>query len=374
MRRVLTLLVFSVIVLPVLAATRITVAQLEQFLISKEASKGSDSEIAERLGSVELTEQLTAQTFARIESKTSLAPKSIEQLQLIAAASIFYAPPTAELPIRVAPDRALQQQMINMATEYVDGTLQRLPDFLAIRTTDTFDDTPLQAGSKHGRPKAEMRFVRESRREIAYRSGKEIVGSASNDSGYSPADASSAFAAFTTKGDFGPVLKTVLDDSFKGSVVWRRWQRRESGAPVAVFRYRVPRPDSHYLFDFCCYQKSKDDPQSYRFRYRAGYHGEIYLDPATGAVDRITLEAELTEDDPVMVSGTAVQYGHVNIGEKDYICPVRGVAVSEVHNMEMEVAEQVGPERLINEVRFSNYHKFASSVRILPESPDANRR
>lgn len=75
-----------------------------------------------------------------------------------------------------------------------------------------------------------------------------------------------------------------------------------------------------------------------------------------------------------MVSGTAVQYGRVNIGGKDYICPIRGVAVSELHNLAMEDTYKIGPERLINEVRFSNYHKFASTMRILPEGPDTNRQ
>ena len=374
MRRFSVLLVLSVFALPVRADTRVTVAQLEQFLISKHASKESDAEIADRLVSVQLTEQLTAQTFTRIESETNLGPKTTEQLRLIAASSIFCAPPTAELPKRAAPDDVLQQQMMNSAIEYVDGVLQRLPDFLAIRTTDTFDNAPQPTGSKHVKPKAEMRFVRESRREIAYRNGQEIVDSASGDSRSSPAESSSGSAGFTTKGEFGPVLKTVLGDSFKGSVVWSRWQTSESGATVAVFRYNVPRPDSHYLVDFCCYEKSVDDPAPRRFTYRAGYHGELYLDPETGAVDRITLEAELTEDDPVMASGTVVQYGHVNIGRKDYVCPVRGVAVSEVHNLVMEVGEELGPERLINEVRFSNYHKFASTVRILPDEPNANRQ
>ena len=75
-----------------------------------------------------------------------------------------------------------------------------------------------------------------------------------------------------------------------------------------------------------------------------------------------------------MISGTAVQYGRVNIGGKDYICPVRGVAVLEVHNLVMEVTDKVGPERLVNEVRFNSYHKFASTVRILPEGTNPHRQ
>jgi hypothetical protein len=364
MRSFSILLIFLVLVNPIRAATRVTVAQLEQFLTSRQAAKQSDGEMADRLVSVQLTEQLTAQTLMRIASEANLGPSTMEQLRLIANSSIFFAPPSEELPNLAVPDQVSQERMLNAAVEYVDGALQRLPDFVAIRTTDSFDNTPQRAGSKRTKPRAVLHLIRESRREITYRNGKEIVDS-DNDSGNGQLG-SSAFAGFTTKGEFGPVLKTILSDSFMERVLWNRWQTSESGALVAVFRYGVSKPASHYLIDFCCYQKSRDNPQSFRFRYLAGYHGELYLDPATGVVDRITLEAELTDDDPVMVSSSAVQYGRVNIGGKSYICPVRSVAVSEIRNLNMELVDKVGPERLINEVRFSDYHKFASTARILP--------
>jgi hypothetical protein len=374
MSRLPILLVFLVVVIPIRAATRVTVAQLEQFLASKQTSKESDVEIAERLGSVELTEQLTAPTFLRIESEANLGPGTLQQLRLMAAFSIFCAPPAAELPTRAAPDQVSQQRMMNSAIEYVEGVLQRLPDFVAIRTTDSFEDTPQRTGSKHGKPKAEFHLVRESRRQITYRNGKEIVDSASGDSGNGQSESDSALTGLTTMGEFGPVLKTVLGDSVKGSVVWSRWQIGEGGTLVAVLRYNVPKQSSRYLVDFCCYQKSQDDPQSFRFFDTPGYHGELYLDPATGAVDAITLEAQLSEDDPVMVSGLAVQYGRVDIGGKSYICPVRGVAVSEIHGPVMEPADKVTPEKFINEVRFSDYHKFSSTVRMLPAGPEVNRQ
>ena len=183
-----------------------------------------------------------------------------------------------------------------------------------------------------------------------------------------------ADAELTTWGEFGPVLKTVLGDSFKGSVVWNRWETGEAGALLAVFRFSVPKPASHYLVDFCCYQKSKEDPGLYTFHDMPAYHGELHVDPATGAIYRITLQAELTDADPVMISSMAVLYGRVNIGGKDYICPVRGIAISEVHNLVMELIDGVGPEKHINEVRFSDYHKFASTARILTDSPDAEQQ
>jgi hypothetical protein len=349
------LLIFLFPAAPVHAQTQVTVAQLRQFLTSKQAAKESDSDLADRLSSVAVSEQLTPPTLSRLISGTGFGPKSAEQLQLLAFTSIFNPPPRTELPDIPAPDSAARQKMISAAMAYVNISLKLLPDLLATRTTSSFDNTLGQTEQKHARPKATMHIVRQSHREIAYRNGSEIADAASTDSG------------LTTWGEFGPILKTVLGDSFMGSVEWTRWQTSETGAPLAVFRFTVPKASSHYLVDFCCYQKSKDDPVQYPFREKPGYRGELYLDPATGVISRITLQADLTDADPVTKSEIAVQYGPVNIGGKNYVCPIQGIAVSEVRNLVMESVDRVGLEKHVNVVRFLNYHKFGSTARILTE-------
>jgi len=210
-----------------------------------------------------------------------------------------------------------------------------------------------------------MHWVRESRQEIAYRNGREI-----DDPSPSAAGGASSLpvtTSLTTWGEFGPILKSVLDDSFVGTVHWSRWQISESNKRVAVFRFAIPQSASHYLVDFCCYRKSQDDPEEYPFRTKPAYHGELYVEPATGAIDRITLEAELTEDDPVTASAIAVQYGRVNIGGKDYICPIRSVGVTRFHSRSVESTDEFALEEHVNIVHFLKYHKFGSTSRILPQ-------
>jgi hypothetical protein len=355
LRRLAILLSLLAAAVSAAAQTRVTVAQLQEFLTSKQAAKESDTDLADRLSSVALSEQLTPATLSRILTESDIGPKTAEQLQLLAFASIFIPPPHTELPDAPTPDSAARQKMIAAAVTYVNTTLQLLPDFLATRTTLSFENTLVQTGPMRTRPKATMHIARESHREIAYRSGREVADQASTDSG------------LTTWGEFGPILKTVLGDSFMGNVEWARWQTSETGALLAVFRFTVPQSASHYLIDFCCYQKSKDDPVQYSFREKPAYSGEIYLDPATGVIDRITLQAELTDADPVTISGIAVQYGPVDIGGKSYVCPIQGIAVSEVHNLVMESVDGVGLEKHINVVHFLNYHKFGSTSRILPK-------
>lgn len=338
-----------------------TVAQLEQFLASKQASRESDAQLSELLGMVGLSEQLTSSTLTQIVRDIKLGPQSSEQLQLLASSSIFEQPPQIELPRTPPPDAATQLQMIASAEKYVSSVLHLLPDFLALRSTSSFDNTLRLAGGKQGKQQiAALHFLGETRRDITYRNGHEIN---------SASGSSSAAFGLTTWGEFGPILKIVLSDSFQGSVRWSRWQISENGVRVAVFRYAVPKSASHYLIDFCCYVMSQDNPVSFPFRDHPAYHGELFIDPATGTVDRITLQAELTESDPVTASDIAVQYGPVDIGGKSYICPIHGVAISTVHNLQMKAVDGIGLEKHVNIVRFLNYHKFGSTARIFATDP-----
>lgn len=217
MRWLLVFLISTGFSLPVSAEMRVSVAQLEQFLTSRQRAKEADTDIADRLTSVQLSEQLTVQTLKRIEAETDLGPKTIEQLRLLADSSIFCVPPSEELQLRSAPDGASQDQMISMAVRYVDTVLRQLPNFLAIRITDSFDNIPAELRPKDGKPKAQLRLRREFRREIAYRNGRELAELTSENSGNTNGLTE---PSFTTSGEFGPILRTVLSDSFKGSVRW----------------------------------------------------------------------------------------------------------------------------------------------------------
>jgi len=347
-------------VVPVGAATRVTIAQLQQFLASKQATKESDEDIADRLSAVALSQELAGQVLTRILAEESSRPKTAEQIELMAAESVFNAPPLEEWPQEPAPDKATQQRMIDAARTYVTGTLHALPDFLAIRVTRRFDNRLADFKPKHGKPRAQMRPAGENRREIAYRNGHEVEPAATG-------SGSAAGAGLSTWGEFGGILKVVLNDAFNGLVAWERWQRNEAGAVVAVFRYEIPEASSHYSVDFCCYRVLREIPMELPFNAKPGYHGELFVDPRDGSIDRITVEADLKESDPVVTSAMAVQYGHVAIGGRQFICPVRAVAVTEVHNLEMEAIDAVGMEKHVNLVEFRNYRKFGSTVRIRPD-------
>lgn len=350
---------------PVRVVIQVKIAQLEQSLTSKQAMKESDEEIADRLSQVTLSEELVGPALARILTESGARPKTVEQIELLAAESIFNPPPRGDQLLDPLPGPARQQQMLDAARAYVNGTLQRLPDFLAVRVTRSFENTVADPKPKHGKPKVRMHFVGEYKRELAYRNGREVDSEMGR--GSRPTD---MIAGLSTWGEFGGILKIVLNDAFSGHVEFERWQRSATGVEVAVFRYLIPDASSHYSVDFCCYLESMDNPVELRFYARPGYHGELFVNPTDGSIGRITLEADMNGGDAVRRSAIAVDYGPVDIGGKPFICPIRSVAITEVHNLMMESIDGVGLEKHANLVAFVNYHKFGSTVRILPETTD----
>jgi hypothetical protein len=69
-----------------------------------------------------------------------------------------------------------------------------------------------------------------------------------------------------------------------------------------------------------------------------------------------------------MRAATSVQYGPVQIGGNSYICPVHSIAISLTKShaggdkSDMEILR-------LNEVSFSDYHRFGSTSRIVPDTP-----
>ena len=355
--RLLALLVLSVVPAATLTAqSSVTVRQFEGFLLSRGAQKESDSALARQLASMQLSEQLTSVRLAKLEAVLRVGPQAAEQIERIAAESIFQAPPLVELvDTESPPDPREQDGMLQAAREYAKSSSQRLPDFLASRSTRSFDNAPEFTRKKHP-PEMWMHFVGARRREVAVRAGREVYQAEASGDDRSDADRAEGM---TTWGEFGSLLATVLQDAKDGSMVWSRWQTGSEGKRLAVFHYSVPRSASHDFVDL-----SFDDGQT-QFRDKPRYHGELYIDPANGTIFRITLDAELPSGAPVLVSRISVQYAHVDIGGRTYICPIRGTAVSAVHNQQMELLENGGPERFTNLVYFTDYHKFASTSRIV---------
>jgi len=379
LRKLVLLGLLAIFALPATAAKRVSVAQLEQALSAEIASHKADLEIARHLGEYELTERLTDETLDRFAATLKLEPRTALALQMLADQSAFQDPPADELPATAFPDTATQERMLDAARGYVVKSWSRLPDFFATRATNRFDDTP-SAQVEGGWPvRSGLHRVGQTSREIAYREGHEVTDQ--------PAVAATAQSPETqqelglnTWGEFGPAMTVVLTDTAKGTLTFHHWERTRAGL-AAVYRYSVPRAASHYAVSYCCL---RDDPiipqrqsggrrdQTARvpilpgtarkpFTETPGYHGSISIDPASGAILRITLEAELNNGDPLLRAATVVEYGRVTIGDRPYICPARSLAFS----LEEKGGE---PFLLLNETTFTHYRRLGTSMRILADA------
>jgi len=377
MRRMILLAFVAALVLPADSqqSTSITVEALQEALATSESAHSADADVARQLSGMVLTERLSAARLARLKARLP-GEKSQQALVALADASVFLAPPAAEIPANPRPDPAALHQMLASVVNYVNTTLRQLPNFMATRDTTRFEDRPLQdIQGEVGMTTLiylPLHVVGRSNVLVTYRDGHEILEKIPAKSNGGESQERGLF----TEGVFGPILSTVVGDALKGQITWSRWEQEAKDA-AAVFHYTVPKEKSHYSVGFCCVSIGKDNeaakPEDWHsFAEVAAYHGEFAFDPASGAILRITLESDMLPDEVVSRNGLMVEYGPVDIGGKSYICPVRSVSVLLAHTTKPPLGIHApesykGPAKtFLNDAVFEKYRRFGSETRILP--------
>jgi VWFA-related protein len=400
----LMLLAFVVIVaLPASATRRVTVGQLEQFLVADQAARRPDDTVAHQISDLELSERLTEATLRHFAAHLSLGPRTALALQLLSDQSAFLDPPSSELPATAMPDAPAQKHILDLARGYVVEKSSHLPDFFVTRVTTRFDDTP-QALEKGAWPiRAGLHPVGSSSRQVTFRDGREVQDQTAE------AERPAAEIGLHTWGEFGPALMVVLSDTAKGTLAFSHWEQAATGL-AAVYHYEVSRSASHYAVRYCCQIDEhivgrtefgyggrnrspqqvaniprSDDPRTYN--EVPAYKGELSIDPATGAVVRLTLEADLSPDGPLTSAATMVEYGSVRIGDRSFICPVRSLALSlqkdkgalsansgsrgptgDTEWQGSVSAVNRSPVLMLNETRFTSYHRLGATMRIVNDA------
>jgi len=378
------------VALPVLAANRVTVRQLEQIL---SASQGrSDGDLARQLSDLEMTERLNS---ARMQLLRGSLPGEKSQQALIALAdtSAFLDPPSTDMPATATPDAASQRRMMALTVDYLGKTLPLLPNLFAARDTMRFESRPEQA---QGTPTADnpLRVASKARVTVLYRNGREFVdaGADKNKKAQAPDK------GLTTWGEFGPILGTVLIDAAHSRLNWSHWELG-AGGPQAVFHYSVPKEKSHYDVRFCCVVESYGFDISV-LTQRVGYRGEITVDPDSGTILRLTVLADIDRGNPIGQADIAVEYGPVEIGGRTYYCPVRGIALAQAPDLKAVHSALSPPpstgsvgtlptlqkaslssinegerQTLLNDVAFREFHLFRAESKVtIPNDTEAAHR
>jgi hypothetical protein len=366
-----------------------TVSQLDALLAEMHQQNKGDDATANRLKDVELIEQLTEPVmngFVKYEP----GPETIVQIRVLALESALLPPPPPDLPTTPAPDQASQKEIMSRAIDYVTQDFNRLPRFTADKTTARYQNgedivrTSTGAGSQMAHtdlgfnPASQyFRFLGQHAVPITVESGIELP--AKNKS----TDPASQNGQISQAGG-GPLLGLVLTDAAKGMVSWLRWEKI-GGREMAVFGFAVARKQSHYQVNYCCFPKSEDvgshigaspvgvaggggSPSAANygvatsfepFKTTAAYHGEMFIDPATGTIARLTLQAEFKPTDYVQQEDTRIDYGPVEAAGKKYVVPIESIVLVTVIPSGQSY-QKMSRRRTLFDIKYSNYQPAAS--------------
>jgi len=342
------------------APVRARVAELQQFLEEEQASRASDGDLAQKLAGVELSEQLTESRLAALKAQLGVGEMTATELDLLADMSASLRPPAGEMSADPPPDAARSQGMIRAAENFAAATLKNLPDFLATRTTQSFADVPIVV--EHSKAQSGMHPIGTYTAEVGFRSGLEF----SRESGGVAERGGTrrvSLPGLSSAGEFGPVLATVLRDSSRGTTAWSYWQKGSAGS-IAVFRYDVPKQDAHYHIDICC-AKNPDTKEEMSYHGTPAYGGFVSIDPATGDVLRVTIDAEIPDWNPPPRFGLLVSYGEVEISGKSLICPLRSAVT-----LRSSWIDEKRPwhDTRVNDVAFAHYRRFGTTAKVVPSA------
>ena len=152
--------------------------------------------------------------------------------------------------------------MIKATVHFVGITMRQMPDFMATRITQSYDDNDPHVAKGMPDTTEDVSLIAPHNvmipvgtftQQITYRDGKEVPSD--------PKDAkqkhSEAPPGFSTSGEFGEILLKILLDASKGKLAFSHWEQMELGT-VAVFHYQVPQAASHYAVDYCCLSAGQD--------------------------------------------------------------------------------------------------------------------
>jgi hypothetical protein len=216
------------------------------------------------------------------------------------------------------------------AARYIDG----LPNFICTQTTThSTAGRKGQHWSNKGTVTAQLIFAAgKEKRTVQAVNGKPI----------SNGNARVIRERLTTEGEFGILLANILGPDSTAEITWKGFDKLRD-RDVAVIGYRVDQEHSTLRL-------SRD----YYASAFVAYYGEVFVDPNSGAVLRITKQlADIPPELETENSRTVIDYDKVAIGGADYFLPSRAW---------VEMTIRSG--RLRNEMSFDGYRKFEANSTI----------
>ena len=367
MKFALLTVLITALTLPAFAARTLSVKELGALIADLQQQSKSDSNIADKLMDVDLSEELTPAAIDQLQGANP-GPETLNQIRILAAKSALLAPPASDLPSTPAPDAAAQKAIVDHTVSYL-SEFMHLPKLTADKTTVRFQNGPdyvyssnggtltthADLGEKFSPDNPYLKILGEHTMPVEVLGGVEIR----------PAKIKSgdpsAQNGQISQGGPGPLLGVAFEDAARGQMQFARWETVD-GKTLAVFSYEVPKKQSHYEVNYCCFPKTDSvgshmaapvsstgsgslgsgdsiatatgtyatnttfDP----FRTKVGYHGEFFIDPASGAVLRFIMQADMKKTDFVRQEDTRIDYGLATVDGKAMLLPQQSYVLTTV--------------------------------------------
>ncbi|MGB8261854.1 MAG: hypothetical protein WCE75_15940 [Terracidiphilus sp.] len=363
MKRFGLLLALILAVTPAWAAKKVTVQQLKDMLVSLQNASKSDTDVANELKQVELTEEMTMKTKIDL---LGLFPQPYtqfaEQIYALEAKSATLPPPATDLPATPPPDAAAQTALLNKAFDYASKTYSGQQHLTATKTTLRFQDNlealAASSGMHSGGQDASLASIRSSTANqfVRYINSTETKVELENG-----AEKPSTEKDKTPWGQNGyialqepdPSLGQVISEARgAGNITFLRWET-VNGKAAAVFAYTVDKKKSHMAVNVCCFPDTEQagrlnysqptqgnmNPAAHgnlqtstswhNYKAQVPYHGEFFVDPDTGIIVRLIVMDDFKKSDVVHQQDERIDYGPVQVGSQTAVLPLRTIIASE---------------------------------------------
>ncbi len=236
-------------------------------------------------------------------------------------------------PFQTVTDKA--SEIVARARDYAARYIDGLPNFICTQTTvHSAAGRKGQHWSNKGTITAQLVFAAgKEKRTVQAVNGKPV-----SKGGNSRA----IRERLTTEGEFGILLANILGPDSMAEITWKGFQKLRD-RDVALIGYSVDKEHSTLRL-------SRD----YYASAFVAYFGDVFMDPDSGAVLRITKElAGIPPELETENSRTVIDYDKVVIAGADYLLPSKA-------SVEMTIRSG----RLRNEMSFDGYRKFEANSTI----------
>jgi len=351
----LILMALNLMAWPGQAADRqLTVQELRDRVAAAQHTGKSDADLATELGRMELREELPASEMGRLVGLLP-GPLSTEQLYVLEARNAALPPPPENLPAAAPPDEAEQRAMLAKARDWTAKVYAQLPPLsarcLIARFQDGYAEAVTTAGAKQVNDRGgeaipaqgglDVRLINKHLDKARFVNGVEVE---------------TVFTETAEPGENGvsalveeplspnAILQEAMDSR---GLQFLRWES-VNGLRLAVFSFEVDKKRTQFGLAYrattverkALGAETYDDGAtmtstvvnnmvSRSFQHRAGYEGEVFIEPESGVVLRTITEAAFKPDSIFHAETIRTDYAPLPVEGKTRVVPVRRFKITE---------------------------------------------